>query len=163
MAPKQRGDRSPRAGQNRKKKTGEKRRKPTPRQSALIKGVVEGKSTRQAALDAGYSERMANHAGELLSTEALRAFCQSRLSLEKILLRVDEGMDAEVTESLVLGRKGKEKVLTSSYPNHTERRQAAALAAKLVGADPAYRIEVKGDINNFVRVEFVNVDGLAEA
>jgi phage terminase small subunit len=162
MASKRSGNRSPRAGSNRKKKTSGKLRKPTARQASLIKGVVEGKSVRKAALDAGYSPNTAEHAGELLSTEALRGFCQSRLSLDKILARIDEGMDAEVNESIVLGRKGQEKVQTSTYPNYSERRQAAALAAKLVGADPASKIEVKGDLTQLVKVTFLNVAACAE-
>lgn len=140
-----------------KKRNGAKRRKLTPRQTNLLKGVVEGKSVRRAALDAGYSERSARHAGELLSTEAMRAIMQSRFSLEKICQRIDEGMDAELSNTVVLGRKGKEKIQVFSYPNHSERRQAAALAAKLIGADPAAKLEVHGDVNTLVRVEFVDV------
>jgi hypothetical protein len=145
-----------------KKKTGEKRRKLTSRQTDLVKGIVSGKSVRRAALDAGYSERMANHAGELLSSDALRGFCQSRLSLEKVLDRIDEGMDAERVETIVLGRKGKETVKFNSSPDYCERRQSAALAARLIGADPANRIEVKGDMVQLVKVEFVNVAALQE-
>ncbi len=127
-----------------------------------MKGLAAGKSVRQAALDSGYSERMAEHAGELLSSDVLRRFCQERLSLDKVLLRIDEGMDAEISQSLVLGRKGKEKVLTSTFPNYPERRQSAALAARLIGADPAAKIEVKGDLNHSVKVTFVDVAACAE-
>lgn len=137
--------------------SGAKRRKTTPRQQRFVQGVLEGKSQRQAALDAGYSERMARHPGELLSTESLRGLCQSRLSLEKILQRIDEGMDATQSQVIVLGRKGKETIETVEGPNYFERRSAAALAAKLIGADPAAKIEVHGDVTTLVKVEFVDV------
>lgn len=140
-----------------KKKSGEKRRKPTPRQVHLIAGLAAGKTTRQAALDAGYSMRMADHAGELLGTEALRAFCQRRLSLDKVLMRINEGMDAERVEIVVLGRKGDEQIDVERMPDYSERRQSAALAAKLIGADPASKIEVHGDVTTLVKVEFVDV------
>lgn len=149
------------AGKAAKQKTGEKGRKPTPRQTELIAGIVEGKSTRQAALDAGYSERMANHPSDLLSSDVLRSFLQKRLSLEKIADRIDEGMDAELSESIVIGRKGMEKVLTNTYPNYPERRQSAALAAKLIGADPSARTE-GGGVPNAITVNFIHVAALAQ-
>lgn len=121
-----------------------------------------GKSVRRAALDAGYSEHSAAHPQELLSSDALRAFCQQKLSLDKVLTRVDEGMDAELSESIVLGRKGSEKVITNTFPNYPERRQSAALAARLIGADPSAKIEVKGDLTQLIKVEFVNVAALSE-
>lgn len=105
---------------------------------------------------------MANHAGELLSTDALRAFCQQKLSLEKALTRIDEGMDAEETEVIVIGRKGKEKIQLQTCPNFSERRQSAALAARLIGADPSAKIEVKGDLTQLVKVEFIHVAALQE-
>lgn len=145
-----------------KKKTSGNLRKPSPRQADLIKGVVAGKSVRRAALDAGYSESMANHAGELLSSDALRGFCQRRLSLDKVLTRIDEGLDAEATDVVVIGRKGKEKIELRAFPDYGERRQAAALAARLIGADPANKIEVKGDVVQLIKVEFVNVAALQE-
>lgn len=145
-----------------KNKTVAKRRNLTPRQTDLIKGVVAGKSVRRAALDAGYSERMASHSTELLSSDTLRSFCQSRLSLDKVLTRIDEGMDAESTEVVVLGRKGDEKIEMRAFPDYGERRQAAALAAKLIGADPASKIEVKGDVNAVINVRFTNVAACAE-
>lgn len=164
MAPKKAAASARKGGRKpRKKKTGAKRRKPTPRQANLIAGIVAGKSTRQAALDAGYSERMSRHAGELLSSEVLRGFLQKRLSLEKIADRIDEGMDATTSEVIVLGRKGKETVRIEESPNYSERRMSAALAARLIGADPSAKVEVKGDFNQFIRVEFVNVATLQEA
>lgn len=145
-----------------KKKNGVKRRKLTPRQTLLLKGMVEGNSVRQAALAAGYSERSANHASELLSTEAMRAELQRRLSLDKIIQRIDEGMDATQSQVVVTGRKGGEHIDHFESPNYFERRSAAALAAKLIGADPSTKIEVKGDLTQLVKVTFVEVAAVAQ-
>lgn len=162
MGKKASGDRSLRADSAAKKKTGAKRRKASPRQAKLITGIAAGKSVRRAALEAGYSERMASHAGELLSSDALRGICQRTLSLDKVLMRIDEGMDAEETEVIVVGRKGKEKIKLQTYPNFSERRQSSALAARLIGADPSAKIEVKGDLTQLVKVEFIHVAALSE-
>jgi hypothetical protein len=158
MAPKQRGDRSPRAGQNRKKKTGAKRRKASVRQTKLIDGVTKGKSVHRAALDAGYSERMARHAGELLSTSALReAFGRYIASPEKIAQRINEGLDAVEERVIIVGRKGKEKVSIEQTVDYGERRQYAALAARLSSLDPGVKIEHGGQVDTKVIVEFVDV------
>lgn len=163
MKNKKAGDSAERRSKPAKKKKFGKSRKPTKRQADLIKGVIAGKSVHRSALDAGYASGTAEHASKLLSSEVLREFCQRRLSLDKVLQRVDEGMDATSSETVIIGRKGHESVSFHEAPDFGERRQAAALAAKLIGADPSNKIEVKGDVNNFVRVEFVNVDGLREA
>jgi hypothetical protein len=166
MAKKKASDSGQGRSKGAKKKQNEsvgKRGKPlTPRQTNLIQGIIAGKSTRQAALDAGYSERSADNPKELLSTEALRGFCQQRLSIDKVLKRIDEGMDATQSTPIVIGRKGQETIEMVESPNYFERRSAAALAAKLIGADPAAKIEVKGDLTQFVKVEFVNVAACPE-
>lgn len=141
------------------KKKRVKVRKLSVRQTKLLKGVIEGNSVRQAALAAGYSENTAEHAGVLLSTEAMRTELQRRIPLDKIIQRVNEGMDATLSQSLVIGSKlkGTEKIETIESIDFGERRQAAALAAKLIGADPASKVEVRGDLTQFVKVSFVNV------
>lgn len=143
-----------------KKKKSAKLRKLTPRQTNLIEGIVDGKSVRRAALDAGYTENTAEKASKLLSTEAMREFMQKRFSLAKICQRVDEGMDATTSETVIVGRKGKETVSFKETPNFSERRQASALAAKLIGADPAAKMEVKGDFIHEMTVNWVNVDAV---
>ena len=52
-----------------------------------------------------YADSHVFHAGELLSSEALRGFLQKRLSLEKISDRIDEGMDATIKQTLIIGSK----------------------------------------------------------
>jgi len=153
MASKKSGDRSPRAGQNRKQKTGAKRRTPSIRQKKLVEGVTKGKSVRRAALDAGYSERMARHAGELLSASALReAFGRFIAPPEKIAQRINEGLDAVEERVIIVGRKGKEKVSIEHMVDYGERRQYAALASRLTGLDPGVKIEHSGQTKMIIEM-----------
>ena len=141
-----------------KKKTGAKRRKVTPRQAKLVEGITKGKSQRQAALDAGYSERMARHPSELLSASALReAFGRFIAPPEKIARRINEGLDAVEQEVIVMGRKGKETIRIQELVDYSERRQYAALASRLTGLDPGVKVEHAGQVTTRVLVEFSDV------
>lgn len=145
MSSKKRGSKPSGRSKPRNKKTVGKRRKASIRQSKLIEGVTKGKSVRRAALDAGYSERMADHAGELLSATALReAFGRFIASPEKIAQRINEGLDAVEEQVIVLGRKGKETISIQHAVDYSERRQYAALASKLCGIDPGVKVELGG-------------------
>jgi phage terminase small subunit len=158
MPSKSSGDRSPRAGRNRKKKTDVKRRKASIRQKKLIEGVTKGKSVHRAALDAGYSKRSAEHAGELLSATALReAFGRFIAPPEKIAQRINEGLDATEERVIIIGRKGKEKVTVEETVDFGERRQYAALAARLTGLDPGVKIEHGGQVAHRLILENIDV------
>jgi hypothetical protein len=127
----------------------------SPRQNALIEGILGGKSTHRAALDAGYSPNTAQHPGELLDTQRMREALASLIApVEKIAQRINEGLDAKITEFAKF-----EGRITHSVDciDFEQRRQYAALAAKLKGLDPSSKLEVKGDLTQFVKVEFVNV------
>ena len=117
-----------------KKRSGEKRRKREPqlkpRQQKLLDGILKGKSTRQAAKDAGY-KRGADHPGELLNTAAMRQALRRRLpSVELIALRVTQGLSAKKTEFAKFEGK-----ITDSRDcvDHHERRRFAELACRLHG------------------------------
>ena len=43
-----------------------------PRKLAYVQGRLDGKSKKQAALDAGFSETMANHAADKIETRDVR-------------------------------------------------------------------------------------------
>ena len=121
-------------------------------------GVSKGKSVHRAALDAGYSKRSAQHAGELLSATALReAFGRFIAPPEKIAQRINEGLDAVEERVIIVGRKGKEKVSIEHMVDYGERRQYAALAARLSSLDPGVKIEHSGEITNKVIVEMEEV------
>jgi hypothetical protein len=70
-------------------------RKLSIRQLRLLEGLTAGKSTRRAALDAGYSNHSAGHPAELLDRPALRdALCQMIAPIEMIAERINQGLDA---------------------------------------------------------------------
>ena len=153
------GDRSPRAGQNRKKKTGKKRdrkKRLTPRQRKLLKGIVEeGKSTHRAALDAGYSPNTAKDPGDLLDTIGMREAMQRLLAPpEKIAQRINEGLDAMETKFFQFRGAVQE---TREVVAWSERRMYADLAAELKGMKPSQKLEHSGQVTSKVIVEFSDV------
>jgi|HubBroStandDraft_6_1064221.scaffolds.fasta_scaffold22481_4 hypothetical protein len=117
---------------SRKKKGAKSPKNPVslrPRQAKLLEGIVDGKSVHRAALDAGYSPNTADHPADLLETKSMRAALQQLLpSIEKIALRINEGLDATKTEFAKL-----EGAITDSRQciDFAERRQYAELACKL--------------------------------
>lgn len=154
-------------------KTGGKRRTPTPRQLKLLEGLAQGKSTRQAALAAGYSARMADHASELLSTSAISEQLATLLApVETIATRINEGIDAVVTETFshVLGSKvkGDERIEIHHVDkiSWSERRRYLELALRLMGLMPGSHRELEGSHTTPPRrvvVEHVRVDQLDSA
>lgn len=152
-----------------KKKSGKNREKLTPRQNALLDGILQGKSTHRAALDAGYSPNTAKDPGELLSSDKMRAALAGLLApIEVIAQRINEGLDAIETEVFcnVMGSKlkGTEEVKLTHVDkvSWSERRHYAALAVKLKGLDPGIKVEHEGDVTQRVIVEFVDVAALQE-
>jgi hypothetical protein len=117
---------------SRKKKAAKSPKNPVslrPRQAKLLEGIVDGKSVHRAALDAGYSPNTADHPADLLGTKSMRAALQQLLpSVEKIALRINEGLDATKTEFAKF-----EGAITDSRQcvDFGERRQYAELACKL--------------------------------
>lgn len=113
-----------------------------PRKAAYVRGRVEGKSKKQAALDAGFSETMAEHAADKIETADVReAFCllvREMIPPEFIAKVIAEGMSA--TETRFFSHNG---VVQSKrqVPDWSERRQYAELAAEFGG----YHKSAKGD------------------
>lgn len=102
----------------------------TPRNLASEKGTTP----MQASLDAGYSQRSAEHAGELLDTIAMRDALQRFLpTLEKIGQRISEGLDAMETKFFQHGGRVTESCDVVAW---SERRQYAEQAIRLLGLDP---------------------------
>jgi O6-methylguanine-DNA--protein-cysteine methyltransferase len=119
----------PDSAKERTRKTGAKRRRLNPRQGQFVAAAMEGKSLRQAALEAGYSERTARHPGELMNREAVRETFRRLLPpLPKIALRINQGMDAKYTEFAKHEGKITDEIERVDF---AERRQYAELAAKL--------------------------------
>lgn len=146
------------AGKAAKKKPAKNRVKLKPRQARLLEGLIEGKSVRAAALDAGYSPNTAQHPSDVLDTVAMRE-AMSRLiaSPEKIAQRINEGLDA--TETIFAKFEGR---ITDSVNVIAwgERRMYADLAAELKGLKPSQKIEHGGTVTSEMRVTWVNVDAI---
>lgn len=98
--------------------------------------VVNGKSKRAAALSAGFTESMANRAGDKIEndplvTEALRnAMDAQGLNIEKIAKRLNEAADAMETKLVTYRGKVKEQV---HLVDHKMRTHAVETASKIFG------------------------------
>jgi hypothetical protein len=105
-----------------------------PKKQKYIAARAEGKSKRQAALSAGYSEHMANSAVLNIETPDVRkAFAEimrRKVPAEKIAQRVAEGLDAIETKFFQQDGKVTDQRDVISW---SERRQYASLAAEYGG------------------------------
>jgi DNA-binding CsgD family transcriptional regulator len=140
-------------------------KKLSPRQSKLLDGVLAGKSTRAAAIDAGYSENTADdHAKRLLNTRAMReALAEKLIGIEEIAQGLNAGVEALQTDTFcnVIGSKlkGTEEVKLTHVDKiaWTERRKYLELICRLKGLDPGLKIEHDGEIDHHLIVEHVHL------
>jgi hypothetical protein len=91
------------------------------RKQRYIEGVVAGKSRKQAALDAGYSEAMAEHPGKLETADVRQAFTalvRQTIPPERIVGVLEAGLAATKVQS------------EREIADFGERRQYAELAAE---------------------------------
>ncbi len=130
------------------------RRKLSARQRKLLEGLSAGKSTRRAALDAGYSNYSAGHAAELLDRPALRdALRQMIAPIEMIVQRINEGLDATEIRTLsrMVGSKskgtGRIEIQQLELVHWSERRKYAELAIRLLGLDPSIKHEQEENVS----------------
>jgi len=124
------------------RKVAEQMEKLPPRKAAYIRGRLDGKSKKQAALDAGFSETMAEHAADKIETanvrEAFGLLVREMIPPEFIAKVIAEGMAA--TETKFFSQEGVVKD-QREVPAWSERRQYAELAAEYGG----YYKPAKGD------------------
>lgn len=116
------------------------------RQRLFAQGIAAGKTQKQAALDAGYSENVARDPKrKLLSGIALREYFAKLLpSEEEIAQRLREGLSAERTE-YVQWRNGKSvKTKAINLVDFSERRQYARLCANYRGLPELQQVAVTG-------------------
>jgi hypothetical protein len=113
-----------------------------PRKLAYLQGRLDGKSKKQAALDAGFSENMAKHAADKIETrdvrEAFARLVREMVPPELIAKTIADGMAA--TETKFFAHEG---VVQDSREvvAWSERRQYAELAAEYGG----YHVPRKND------------------
>jgi hypothetical protein len=103
----------------------------TPRKLKYIKGRVDGKSKRQAAIDAGFPVSMAENVAAKIETpdvrQAFAALVRQKIPAERIVERICEGMDAQETVFAKFeGRITDSKQVVS----FSERRAYTEMAAK---------------------------------
>jgi len=143
-----------------KKKTPKIRVVLKPRQAKLLEGLVEGKSVRAAALEAGYSANTAAHPEDLLDTVAMRKALNHLLAPpEKIAARINEGLDAMETRFFQFQGEVTEARNVIAWG---ERRAYAELAARLKGLTPGLPFDPNTDGPSNITVNYINVAALAE-
>jgi len=111
----------------------------TPRQRGFVVGKLEGKSDRQAALDAGYAPSTAENTKQKIMSrpdvrEAFEELLDEHLAPEKLVRCIVEGLDA--TQVKFFSREG-DVIETVVLPDHRVRLLFLVLALKLKGWGPA--------------------------
>ena len=119
-----------------------KRKQPTKKKQSEVKaarrrrvvaGLIAGKSMRQAALDAGHTQSMADNAGEKILPGLIDEFREAlarKIPNAKLVQRIAEGLNAKETKlAQYEGEYTDERYLVS----WSERRRYAELACKLRG------------------------------
>lgn len=117
--------RSPKSRKNVSPKAAKRRR--------FVEGLIDGKSMRKAALDAGYTPAMADKAGEKIFPAAQKEFREQldRAIPNAVLIkRIAEGLNAKETR---LAQFEGEYTDTRHLTNWSERRRYVELATKLKG------------------------------
>ena len=113
-----------------------------PKKQCYLEGRIAGKSKRQAALAAGYSDSMASHATDKIETvdvqRAFAALIRERIPPERITKAISDGLDAMETKFFSSEGEVKDSRDVIAW---TERRQYAELAAEYGG----YHAPDKGD------------------
>lgn len=135
------------------KKKGRKKSEPqSPKRRRFVAGLIDGKSMRKAALDAGYTESMADNAGRKILPGAQTEFQQEleqAIPRARLIKRISEGLDAKETK--VAQYEG-EFTDTKNLVSYSERRRYAELIAKLQGL-LIERVEVGTDKPLEVKVD----------
>lgn len=103
------------------------------KRQAYVRGLLAGQSKRQAALNAGYSESVANNAKHKLETgeimQTLATIVKQHVPHELIAKKVRKALFA--TKTIVYGSKALPQIMT--VDDHFIILQAAKLAAQLEG------------------------------
>lgn len=111
----------------------------TVKQTKFIKGVAQGKTKRQSAIDAGYKgtpETISVVASETLRKpnvqEALqKEMVRQGITIEKIIKPIKDGLDAEKVHIVGSGDQAKAEIT----PDHSIRLKASSMAQTLLGAN----------------------------
>lgn len=111
-----------------------KKPKLTVKQAKLVKGIVEGKSQQQAAVEAGYGNTPESAA--VIATETLKnvnvqealqvALAEQGITLEKIVKPIADGLEAYKTGF------NKDGEYMDFGPDHSTRLKASSMAQQII-------------------------------
>ncbi|MGH9504785.1 MAG: hypothetical protein ACRD20_18185 [Terriglobales bacterium] len=104
-----------------------------PKRRRFVAGLIAGKSMRRSALDAGYTQSMANNAGREIMPGARKEFKQEilrKIPHAKLIRRLVQGLDAKETKLVQFEGKISDYRHLVSF---RERRRYVELIAKLLG------------------------------
>lgn len=120
------------------------------RQAQYVKGLGNGLSRRQAAIDAGYSIHSANDASRAIEKpkvkQAFAKLMRQRIPAHKIAQRIAEGLDATETKFFAYEGRITDQAECTDWAS---RKQYAELAAKYGG----YHEDAKESSSTAVAVE----------
>lgn len=124
-----------------------------PKRRKYLENRAKGQSKMEAALNAGFSESMAENAKEKIENpiaEQLAKAIQKLIPIEKVVQRINEGMDA--LETKIVQHQG---IVTDfiDLVAWSERREYTAMAAEYGQYHiPRQKHEHEGEIDNNVKV-----------
>jgi hypothetical protein len=123
-----------------------------PKRRRFVKGLIDGKSMRKAAVDAGYTQSMADNAGEKILPGAVAEFKEALAKAvpdEILIKRLAEGLNAKETKLVQYrGEYSDQRHLVA----YSERRRSVELVAKLRGL-LIERVEVGNSDDKPLKVE----------
>jgi hypothetical protein len=144
-----------------KKKTASAKTAKSPKRRRFVAGLIDGKSMRRAALDAGFSQSMANNAGTKILPGAREEFKRElsrKVPRGKLIQRIAEGLDARAMKLAQFEGDFTDKRYLVDY---SERRRYTQLAAKLLGY-LVEKVEVTGaeqaPLDFHLEVNFVDAE-----
>lgn len=113
----------------------------TVREAKLVKGVVQGKTKRQAAIDAGYTgspETVSVRASNVLKKDNVQEALQKALEKhdltpDRIMAVVSDGMNATKVNIVRDPMGGEDSAFAEETPDHSIRLKAASMAAQFSG------------------------------
>lgn len=132
-----------------------------PKRRRFVEGLIVGKSMRRAALDAGYTQAMADNAGNEIMPRVRKEFQEQlrrKVPHAKLIQRIAEGLNAKETR---LAQFEGDYTDQRHLVNYSERRRYAELALKILGF-LVEKVEVggseEGPVNLNITVKFVKAD-----
>ena len=131
-----------------------KQRKTTLKEKKLVKGIIAGKTRKQAAIEAGYAPKCADsQASQVLSkpnvqSEFQKALEKAGVTTARLAEKISEGLDSKkvISATIVAGNSQEAGSTTNDFievPDYLAQHKFLDTALKLKGAYPSEKVEVK--------------------